>query len=202
MARLLALATATLALAGCLVGPATYLKPSAPGARYTGSKCAGFSAPKDRIWLSGPEGIVLGVGVNAARAEFDVTLFVPPRVFARFESGVFLLTDELTRAVYEYRAEYVTDVYGSPVPGKIGRPRIDIREPLSGMRQKPADTPGHSIGHSIGVDPQYFIHPSFNAYSKQFRLRIPPLVVGTQRFEFPEVTFREVTESIAAPFNC
>jgi hypothetical protein len=202
LVRLLVLVSMTLALAGCLVGPMTYLKPSAPGAKYTGSKCAGFSAPQDRIWLSGPEGIVIGVGVNAARAQFDIALFVPPAASVRFESGVFSLTDELTKAVYQYRAEYVVDVYGPITPGKVGRPHIDIREPLSGTRRKPADSPGYSIGHSIGIDPQYFIYPSFNVYSKQFRLRIPPLVAAGKTFEFPEVSFREVTESIAAPFNC
>jgi hypothetical protein len=145
---------------------------------------------------------VIGVSVNAARGEFDIALFVPPRVSVRFESGVFALTDELTTVVHEYRAQYVRDVYGPIAPGTARRPSIDIREPLSGVRRKPADSPGYSIGHSIGIDPQYFIHPSFNVSSKQFRLRIPPLEIGAKTFEFPEVSFREVTESIAAPFNC
>ena len=106
-------------------------------------------------------------------------------VSVRFSSGTFLLTDELTKVAHEYRAEYV--YWGSHT-------RIDIREPL-GMRATPKSF-GYSIGYSLGIDPQYFMRASFKTVeSNQFTLRIPPLMVGTQTFAFPDVDFREATET-------
>ena len=193
MARLLVLALMTLAIAACAPMPITYLKPSAPNAKLTGSACAGYSVPRDRIWLFGPEGVVIGLNPNTfSGLNFEMYLYVPPSVSVRFVSGTFLLTDEPTNIVHEYRAEYVSGG---------GHPKIGIGAPLD-TRPNPKSI-GYSIGHSLGIDPQYSMRTSFkNVESKQFKLRIPPLMVGAQTFEFPDVDFREVTETFIVPLNC
>jgi hypothetical protein len=193
MARLLALVLMTLTIAACAPVPITYLKPSAPNAKYTGSACAGHSVPSDRILLFGPEGVVIGINPRAySGLNFEINLYIPPPVSVRFVSGTFLLTDEPTNVVHEYRAEYV--YAGSHT-------KIDIREPLAG-RATPKSF-GYSIGYILGIDPQYFMRVSFkNVESKQLRLRIPPLMIGAQTFEFPDVDFREVTETFIVSLNC
>jgi hypothetical protein len=128
-----------------------------------------------------------------------VKLYVPPTspVSVRFASGTFLLTDEVTKVVHAYRAKQVFS------PLAAGRP-IDIQEPLSGTRRIHwwPGYPPRWFGTTVDYGP-YSISLSFRGLqSSQFRLRIPPLVVGAQAFEFPDVDIREVTEWIAAPFNC
>jgi hypothetical protein len=103
--------------------------------------------------------------------------------------------DEVTKVVHEYRATHVFS------PLAAGRP-IDIQEPLSGTPRRNWPNPPRWFGKTIDYSP-YSIPLLFkDVQSKQLRLRIPPLVVGTQTFEFPDIDIREVTEWILAPFNC
>ncbi len=202
MARLLILVSMTLTLAGCFPAPVTYFKPSAPNALHTSSTCAGASPEKDVAVLSGPQGIVLRVQPFTPRegaVEISVRLYIPPKspVSVRFTSGTFLLMDEVTKVVHEYRAKHVFS------PLAAGRP-IDIQEPLSGTPSSnwPYGHPPQWFGKTIDNSP-YGIPLSFkDVQSKQVRLRIPPLVVGAQTFEFPDIDIREVTEWVLAPFNC
>ena len=198
----------TLALAGCLVGPVTYFKPSAPNAEYTWSGCAG---PPEKALLSGPEDIVIAVHafhafIPGKRTEsapikprptdvrVDIHLYIPPPVSVRFVSGTFLLTDEVTKVVHEYRSEYVwVDTYS----------KKDIREPFSGRSHNDWRSIRRWFGKTINQIPIRVNGLTFrDVQSRQFRLRIPPLMVGAQKFEFPDIDIREVTEWISAPFNC
>lgn len=230
--RLFGLISLTLAVAACAPVAVTYFKPSAPNAEYKMSTCAGWAGPEDRVLLAGPEGIVIGVEaytteelsalLRATRREvgieFSIAVFIPssPPMSVRFASGTFLLTDELTKVVHEYGAEDVLDfphynvlLDGPNVavhyrdPRLAGRMRrIDIREPLSGTSRKEwHGPPPRWFGKAI--DHPYYIVLSFrNVQSKQFRLRLPPVLVGREAFEFPEIGFREVTEWIGQSLNC
>lgn len=202
MARLLVLLSMTLALAGCLVVPDTYIKPSAPNAEQHSSACAGHGPHKDLAVLSGPEGIMISVNpftLTGGEMAISVRLYIPPTspISVRFASGTFLLTDEVTKVVHEYRAKQVFS------PLAAGRP-VDIQEPLS-RTPRINWWPGYPprwFGKTVDYSP-YSISLSFRGLqSKQFRLRIPPLVVGVHTFEFPDVDIREVREWIVAPFNC
>ena len=203
MARLLVLVSMTLTLAGCLVLPDTYIKASAPGAEQHSSACAGAGPYKNMAVLNGPEGIMISIQPSLPRSTIfiDVKLYIPPTspVSVRFASGVFLLTDEVTKVVHEYRAEHV---WG---PLAAGGPRINIQAPLSDTPRIPhrgLPNPPRWFGKTIDYNP-YSISFSFkDVQSKQFRLRIPPLIVGAQTFEFPDVDIREVREWIVGTLNC
>ena len=203
MARLLILVSMTLMLAGCLVVPETYFKPSAPNAEHHASKCAGAGPLKDLAVLSGPQGIVISVQPYLITATafapksgiaISIDLYIPPPVSVRFVSGTFLLTDEVTKVVHEYRAEYVW---------ASSQSKKDIREPFSGrpLINWPYHLP-RWFGKTIDQYPIAVRLTFWDVQSKQLKLRIPPLMVGAQTFEFPDIDIREVTEWISAPFNC
>lgn len=208
MARLLILVSITLTLAGCLVAPVTYIKSSAPNAEQHSSACAGHGPHKDLAVLSGPEGIVIAVSAytlgertasdpikpRPTAVQVSIDLYIPPPVSVRFVSGTFLLTDEVTKVVHEYRAEYVW--VGS-------QSKKDIREPFSGTSHKAgARFPPRWFGKTIDQYPIGVRLTFRDVQSKQLKLRIPPLMVGAQTFEFPDIDIREVTEWIVASFNC
>lgn len=163
-----------------------------------------FEFPND------PEFDLSGIGVAIA-------FYVPATLedSVRFGSGIFQLTDDLTKTVYEYRAEYVLDfsVGGAILDGlvlaskslkpELAMRRIDIGQPLPGISRRESWYRPHPKWLGRKLENLYYIvlrYPQANA--DQYALRLPPVLVGSTTYQFPVVQFRRVTETIWYPLNC
>lgn len=130
-----------------------------------------------------------------------VWLFEDPGVFLDGPSAAALLIRYGDPRVKVDRSHIPTwPKWAQSARSSLQTPRPELRR-LGALQVLPPIPPTRrwlNIVHR----PYYIILFFENVRSTQFRLRIPPVSVGTTPFEFPEITFHLLNEWIVAPLNC
>ena len=153
------------------------------------------------------------MGYEAVGTGFVVIVNLPVGRNVRFASRSFFLTDQVTHAVHEYQWASVLDFVDARVlldglvaalqsgDGPPGVRRVDLTTTFTGVPQPNGHITPRWFGKVLDR-PYYVIVPFEGVTCTDCRLRLPPLVVESTTYEFPEVSFKLVKKWILSPLNC
>ncbi len=153
------------------------------------------------------------MGYETVGTGFVVIVSVPVGRTVRFASRSFFLTDQVTHTVHDYQWASVLDFVDARVllsglaapmqsgdgPRKVRR--VDLTTTITGVPQPDWIIKPRWFGRVLD-HPYYVIVPFEGVTCTDCRLRLPPLVVDSTTYEFPEVSFKLDKKWILSPLNC
>lgn len=155
------------------------------------------------------------LGYDKVGTGFNVILRIPAGRTVRFASRSFFLTDQVTHAVHEYQGTSVLDfvdirfllrglvvaLHMQKVGGSVKVRQIDLMTTITGVPHKDSNRTPNWSGPVLD-HPYYVLVPFEGVTCVDCRLRLPPLVVDSTTYEFPEVSFKLAKKWVVQPLNC
>lgn len=155
------------------------------------------------------------LGYDKVGTGFSIILRIPAGRTVRFASRSFFLTDQVTHAVHEYQGTSVLDfvdmrfllrglvvaLHMQSGDRSIMVRRIDLTTTITGVPRKDSNRTPNWSGPVLD-HPHYVLVPFEGITCVDCRLRLPPLVVDSTTYEFPEVSFKLAKKWVVQPLNC